>query len=267
MEVLQKINKVIMGKKAPIPTNAEYIKLYTSLEVHKEVLPEVNYLIDQKILPNKQRYVDIRNQVLSAGSQYEKKLLCFVNDDPQTNGLSESSPFGKIKQGWQYYTSFKGYNYVPENKGIPWFVIAFIHYLECNFDFNKHLFNGDSLKDYTHRAPSGQPRIGHPPPFTFEESAVASIKKEEFHRIDQWPLPVILKACEQYNGFGYEKWKVNTPYLWGGSNHYQIGKFVEHKVDGTWKSVFEPKVVSKQIGVAVIMRIMHLRGLITVLYK
>lgn len=245
-----------MGKIAVIPTNAEYTRLYATMEIHSDILPQVNYLIDQKILPNKQRYVNVRNQLLSI-NQYEKRLICFVNGEPPVDKTIQS----KQSASWHYYYTA---DTAAQNKGIPWFVIALIHYLECNFNFNQHLYNGDPLSDYTHRAPAGEPHVGHKPPFTFEESAVASLKREGFHAINQWTLPVILKTLEQYNGFGYEKMHLHTPYLWGGSNHYQQGKFVEHKLNGKWKSIFEPQTVSKQIGAAVILRTMELRGVITV---
>jgi lysozyme family protein len=56
-----------------------------------------------------------------------------------------------------------------------------------------------------------------------------------------------LYRLEKYNGFGYRKRGLATPYLWSFSDRYRQGKYV---ADG----VFDPAAVSGQCGAAVIMK-------------
>jgi lysozyme family protein len=150
-------------------------------------------------------------------------------------------------------------NYSLFNNGgsIPWFFIACVHYMECSFSFNKHLHNGDPLTGYTVQVPAGRPKVGHGPPFTFEESAVDALKLMKYDKVTNWSLPYILQKLEGYNGFGYAKKGINTPYLWSFSNQYTKGKYVK---DG----VFSADAVSQQLGAAVILKRMEDRGLITI---
>ena len=60
---------------------------------------------------------------------------------------------------------------------------------------------------------------------------------------------------EKYNGIGYRAHHVNSPYLWGGSNQYTRGKYVQ---DG----VFSITAVSMQIGAMVLLKLMNNKGMI-----
>jgi lysozyme family protein len=57
----------------------------------------------------------------------------------------------------------------------------------------------------------------------------------------------MLYLLEGYNGFGYRRRGVPTPYLWSFSNIYESGKFV---LDGK----FDPNAVSKQCGAALMLK-------------
>ncbi|MBC7535105.1 MAG: peptidoglycan-binding protein [Ferruginibacter sp.] len=142
--------------------------------------------------------------------------------------------------------------------GVPWFVIGLIHYMEANCDFTKHLHNGDPLSARTIKYPAGYPREGKPP-FTFEQSAVSAIKKQNMHKVDDWSVPNILLLLEQYNGMGYrDKTNINSPYLWSFSNLYTKGKYVAD-------NKYDPNAVSKQAGAGVILkRVLEVNNLITV---
>ena len=138
---------------------------------------------------------------------------------------------------------------------VPWYFIACVHYMECSFSFKKHLHNGDPLTGYTVHVPAHRPKVGHGPPFTFEESAVDAIKLMKYDEVTNWSLPFILQKLEGYNGFGYNAKGVHTPYLWSFSNHYSKGKYVK---DG----VFDANAVSAQMGTAVILKRMEDRAII-----
>jgi len=130
--------------------------------------------------------------------------------------------------------------------GIPWAFIGAIHGMECGFNFAGHMHNGDPLTARTVQVPKGRPVTGDPP-FTWRESAVDALTMKRFHEVRDWSIPHMLYLLEQYNGFGYRMRQLVSPYLWSFSNHYSKGKFVK---DG----VYDPNAVSKQCGVAVMLK-------------
>lgn len=148
----------------------------------------------------------------------------------------------KILDNWARYEA------VAAGTAIPWWAVALVHRMEGGGDFGLHFHNGDSLKARTVRYPAGRPVAGDPP-FTFEESAVDSIRFQHWDKWSDWTLPGALYKLESYNGMGYRKHHpdVLSPYLWSGSNHYTRGKYT---ADGR----FDPKAISKQIGAAVILK-------------
>ncbi len=146
------------------------------------------------------------------------------------------------------------YNMIEAATDVPWFVVAVLHNMESGLNFNAHMHNGDPLNARTVQVPKGRPIEGIPP-FTFTESAIDAMKHKKFHTHTSWLIPEILYRIELYNGFGYRKHKIFSPYLWSGSNHYTKGKYV---ADGA----FSPTAVSKQIGAIVLLRRMAEKGLI-----
>ena len=139
---------------------------------------------------------------------------------------------------------------------VPWYVIAAMHYLEDNLDFDKHLANGDPLTRRTVHVPKGRPPTGKPP-FTWEASAADILQFKGFDTWPDWTLPGVLYKLEDYNGWGYrdDHPTVLTPYLWSFSNLYTKGKF-----DGDGH--FNKNLVSSQCGAAVLFKRMVARGLI-----
>jgi lysozyme family protein len=148
------------------------------------------------------------------------------------------------------------YEGVARKTNVPWQVIGVIHNLECSGDFNCHLHNGDPLRRRTVNVPAGRPVIGKPP-FTWEASAIDALTYDGFNRWSDWTVAGTLYKLEGYNGFGYRKRGIPSPYLWSGSQHYERGKYVS---DGS----FDPKAVSKQVGAAVVLRRMSDRDLIEI---
>jgi lysozyme family protein len=146
------------------------------------------------------------------------------------------------------------YSTVADPLAIPWYVVAVIHSMEAGLRFTRHLHNGDPLTARTVNVPKGRPRTGRPP-FTWEESARDALKYDGLDKVDDWSLTSILYELEKYNGFGYRRRGINTPYLWSFSNHYRKGRFVS---DGH----YDAESVSKQIGAGVLLRRMEDRSLI-----
>jgi len=130
--------------------------------------------------------------------------------------------------------------------GIPWYFIGIIHGMECGFNFNGHLHNGDPLTARTVHVPAGCPQGGSPP-FTWRQSASDALTMKGFHEISDWSVPRILYLLEKYNGFGYRKRRVATPYLWSFSNLYSKGKFTQDRS-------YDPDAVSKQCGAALMLK-------------
>lgn len=133
---------------------------------------------------------------------------------------------------------------------IPWQVVACIHYRESSLRWSGHLHNGDPLSAKTRNVPAGRPRDGYPP-YSWEESArdALAMAWDDFgwRGILDWTPAIMLDALEEYNGFGYRRRGVLSPYLWAGTQHYQRGKYTS---DGR----YDPAAVDRQLGCAAILR-------------
>lgn len=190
-----------------------------------------------------------------------------VTELPKTEPVQKSSgPLTdmfnslEIRQGWKDAANsaankvLKGksqYQIVGLEAGIPWFVVGLIHLLEGNCNFSTHLHNGDSLNARTVNVPKGRPKTGKPP-FTWKESALDALQYDSM-KPPMTDLETILYRLEKFNGLGYRKKGINSPYLWSGSQHYTSGKYVS---DGVWSST----AVSKQVGAAVVLKVLANRG-------
>jgi len=132
------------------------------------------------------------------------------------------------------------YEVIEASTGVPWFVVGIIHSLETGLRFDRHLHNGDPLTARTKLVPAGRP-LGQAP-FTFEQSCQDALCMKAYDKIAAWPVERIAWALENYNGWGYRRYrKILSPYLWSGSNHYLAGKYV---ADGKWSAT----AVSSQSG-------------------
>jgi lysozyme family protein len=138
------------------------------------------------------------------------------------------------------------YEAVGNQLNIPWHFIAIIHCLEASLSFHTHLHNGDPLTSRTVQVPRGRPVKGNPP-FSWQESAIDALTLEGFVGWSDWSVAGMLFLFEKFNGFGYRKKGINTPYLWSFSNHYIKGKFTNN-------GIFDLNAVSKQCGAAVLLR-------------
>lgn len=146
------------------------------------------------------------------------------------------------------------YEMVGARLAIPWWFIGVIHGLESGFSLSTHLHNGDPLTARTVHVPAHRPAFGTPP-FTWLESAIDAMELKEFDGLADWWIGVTLDRLERYNGLGYRRHGLPSPYLWSFSQHYEKGKFV---ADGR----FDPEAVSRQCGGAVLMRRLEASGII-----
>ncbi|MDR6763696.1 lysozyme family protein [Flavobacterium sp. 2755] len=147
------------------------------------------------------------------------------------------------------------YQAVGDPLNIPWYVIAIIHCMEASLNFATHLHNGDPLTKRTVQVPAGRPKTGNPP-FEWEYSANDALIYDKLNTWTNWEIAGILYKLELFNGLGYYRQGINSPYLWSYSNHYIKGKYVK---DGK----YDPNAVSKQCGAAVLLRRLSEQKLIT----
>lgn len=181
-------------------------------------------------------------------NEYETKFqTCTVK--PQFRGSVETIITRSMKARPRYEA-------VAAQTKVPWHVIAVIHNLECSGRFDCHLHNGDPLRRRTVNVPAGRPLKGTAP-FTWEESAIDALTYDRFTTWTDWSVAGTLYKIEAYNGMGYRKRGIASPYLWSGSQHYVRGKYV---ADGK----FDPKAISSQLGAAVVLRRMDDQALIDI---
>lgn len=137
----------------------------------------------------------------------------------------------------------KRYFEVEQDSGVSASLVGAIHQLESGRNFNTHLHNGDPLNSKTRRSPVGRP-LGKPP-FTWLESAIDAVDYDDLtlssSKAEQ------CKSAIKYNGLGYEKHGVVSPYGFAGSQFYKRGKYTS---DGK----YNPRTVSTQIGVCLILK-------------
>lgn len=127
-------------------------------------------------------------------------------------------------------TNQVSYQVVQVKTGVPWPILAGIHFRESDQSFKKHLHNGDPLTARTVHVPAGRPTMGEPP-FRWIDSAIDALSDR--HMPTLWDTPSCLEFLERYNGTGYQKRSVNTPYLWDYTDQYATGLYI---ADGSFDS-------------------------------
>ena len=135
------------------------------------------------------------------------------------------------------------YQAVAAKTGVPWFVIAVIHQRESSQNWRGSLAQGDPWDRVSVHVPRGRG------PFkSWEEAAIDALTKcaPFLARRKDWSLGGTLEALEEYNGVGYAKRGIPSPYVWAGTDQYASGKYVS---DGR----FDPSHVDQQLGCAALI--------------
>ena len=128
--------------------------------------------------------------------------------------------------------------------GMPWYIIGMWHYRESNNDFRGVLHNGEHIIGTGRKTKLVPP--GRGPFSTWEEAAIDALRIKNLQNVREWTVERIGYESERFNGFGYMKFGINSPYVWSGSNLYSVGKYV---ADGR----YDADHVDKQLGVMPIM--------------
>jgi lysozyme family protein len=130
--------------------------------------------------------------------------------------------------------------------GVPWELVACIHYRESSLNFKAVLHNGERIIG-TDKKTKLVPK-GHGPFATWEDSAVDALLEKKYLFPKVWTIETELKFIESFNGLGYKKRSELSPYLWAAtSKHDETGKYV---ADGHYDS----KALEKQLGAVAILK-------------
>jgi lysozyme family protein len=130
------------------------------------------------------------------------------------------------------------YQSIETQTKVPWLFTAAIHYRESNCNFGTYLGNGQDLDRVTTEVPKGRG------PFkSFILGAVDAYNLEHFSTID-WTVSRkarLAYEAEEFNGEGYYRFNINSPYVWSFTDLYTVGKYSS---DGR----FDPELVDKEAG-------------------
>jgi lysozyme family protein len=161
------------------------------------------------------------------------------------NSMKVTDKAGADKFAKKIIANEPRYRKIQDATGVPWYFVGLLHMRESSCDFRGVLHNGEHIigtKKVTSLVPAGRG------PFrSWEEAAIDALKLKGLHKIKDWPVERVAYEAERYNGLGYTKRGVNSPYLWAGSNHQQPGKFV---ADHQWS----PTAMDTQMGVMTVLR-------------
>jgi lysozyme family protein len=131
------------------------------------------------------------------------------------------------------------YKKVADEIGCPLALVPLIHCQESGSDlglFKTYLGNGQPWSKVTTIVPKGRG------PFTsWEQGALDALRYVGMDKIKDWSIERMMFEMEGYNGFGYRRKNINSPYIWNYTSHYSKGRYVK---DG----VFDPNAVSGNIG-------------------
>lgn len=129
------------------------------------------------------------------------------------------------------------FNRITERTSIPQVVQATICEREDGCDFTKNPAQGDPLTRPSRHVPAGRPPLGDSPndkfPVSWEFAAMDAFTVCDRLNVNSapWSLAYACWKWEGYNGFGYRAHRTRSPYVVGGSNLQQRGKYV---ADGVW---------------------------------
>ena len=118
------------------------------------------------------------------------------------------------------------YQKLEKATGVPSLVTAIIHERESGANLKGVLHNGEKIIG-TGRKTKLVP-AGRGPFNSFFDAGVDAFHKEGLDSFD-WEaggMARLAYALEKFNGFGYRKWGIHSPYLWAATSHYSSGKYI-----------------------------------------
>ncbi len=138
------------------------------------------------------------------------------------------------------------YQSVAARTGVPWWFIAVVHERECGQDWTGSLAQGDRWDRVSSHVPAGRGPFA-----SWEDAAVDALENcaPFAARNLDWSAGALLTKLEEYNGLGYARRGVPSPYVWAGTDQYVAGKYVRDKV-------YDSATVDRQLGCAGLLRAM-----------
>lgn len=139
------------------------------------------------------------------------------------------------------------YQAVEKRTGVPWWFIAVVHEREASQRWDRSLAQGDPWNKKSVHVPANRG------PFTSWEDAAydALVNCPPYAaRNKDWSIGNALAMLEKYNGLGYYRKGIPSPYIWAGTNQYTKGKYV---ADGK----YDPNAVDQQLGCAGLLKFMN----------
>ena len=116
---------------------------------------------------------------------------------------------------------------------IPWDWIAVTMTQENSVDMSKQILNGQAFNRVTTIVPKG---LG--PWVSWVRSTIFAIQWKKLDKITDWSIENQCQLWEKWNGMGYFKRGLRSPYVWAGTNLQQAGLYVsDGRFDSNkWKS-------------------------------
>lgn len=142
------------------------------------------------------------------------------------------------------------YQVVEAKTKVPWWFIAVVHEREASQNWNSSLAQGDPWNKKSTHVPAGRG------PFkSWEDAAYDALVNCPPYaaRNTDWSPGGALTMLEKYNGLGYYRKGLPSPYVWAGTNQYVKGKYTS---DG----VYNANTVDTQLGVAGLLKFMNVFG-------
>jgi lysozyme family protein len=173
-------------------------------------------------------------KLMSANQQRAQKMRVNASLTTSLDGVARRLVAPAAKQQYQAISAITR---------VPWFVIAVIHEREASQHFDRNIAQGDPWN-----RPSVNVPAGRGPFASFQDAAIDALTKcapFAAHWGD-WSLGGALTLLEQYNGLGYARRDLPSPYIWASTDQYVRGKFIRDHV-------FDPTVVDSQLGCAAML--------------
>lgn len=204
------------------------------------------------------KHVAPKTEAPPTAAAYVKSFEARASNEQERRWLE-----GKIKPVWEisankavmlYNRTKERYKVVQDmrSNGVPAAVIFCLHYRESSNDFSAHLHEGSSLQHRTRYVPKG--RLPQPdPPYRWEVSAEDAIYVVDRLQGDWSNVQWAFDKMESYNGLGYKKRGVSSPYIESGTQYYTAGKYVS---DGHYSAT----AIDQQLGCRAILIYLRNKG-------
>ncbi|PST83468.1 hypothetical protein C7T94_12965 [Pedobacter yulinensis] len=221
-------------------SDLEYIRLFDSCVIAPARVPELNMLIDNKILAGKTLYTQLRDQLFTPPQTVPASAYA-----PAASGFSAFSYAPSTPVAAAARTDFAG-----SQVSMPWYVVACLHYHE-QVDLNQRLRSGRTGGLRNPLSSPGQRMI---PISGALRDPVAAIRRTlKGDAVKCWTLPNILRVFERHNS---DRSNANSSDLWSGSNHPSVLAF---------RTGFPPPAsATGPLGAAVVLKGLENRGIIQI---